>query len=319
MHAETMELAVTDRPSISWPRRLLDGMWQQESRSLVCPETPRLHGKLALVTGGNAGIGLGTCRGLLQRGAQVVMASRSAAKAERACAGLREEFGPDARVSSARLDLGDLASVRDAAEALGEQRFDMLVCNAGVWARRRSTSPQGHEVAFATNVLGYFLLLRHFVGRRLADDARVVILTGDIYILVRDCTSDYRYRTPLGGTLAYCRSKLGDIWLADQLQRRHPQLHVLVSHPGVVASDLGGAGSGLMGVLGRRLLLDFDRGAQTSLYCLTQPGLPKGVYVHNTGGLMMLRDDGPARDTAKAEELWERCEALCEGYLGDVG
>ncbi len=310
-----MELAVAEKPSIGWGRRLMDGMWRHKARSLVCPEAPRLDGQLALVTGGNAGIGLGTCRGLLQRGAQVVMASRNAGKAERACAGLREELGAEARVSFAHLDLGDLASVRDAAEALGGRRFDMLACNAGVLPQRRSTSPQGHELAFATNVLGHFLLLRHLMNRGLADNARVVIVTGDIYILARDCTSDYAYRTRLGGMGAYCRSKLGDLWLADQLQRRHPQLHVLVAHPGAVASELGGGGSGLMGAFQRRTLLDANRGAQTSLYCLTQPGLPKGAYLHNTSGLMLLRDEDPARNTAKAAELWQRCETLCKDYL----
>ena len=72
--------------------RMLASMWRQGTRSLVCPETPRLEGQRALVTGGSEGVGLGTCRGLLQRGARVIMASRSAAKGERACAQLRDEL-----------------------------------------------------------------------------------------------------------------------------------------------------------------------------------------------------------------------------------
>ncbi len=70
-----------------------------------------------------------------------------------------------------------------------------------------------------------------------------------------------------------------------------------------------------MGAFQRRTLLDANRGAQTSLYCLTQPGLPKGAYLHNTSGLMLLRDEDPARNTAKAAELWQRCETLCKDYL----
>ena len=53
----------------------------QERCSRVCPQELRMDGRLALVTGGNAGIGLATCRGLLQRGARVVMLSRNASKA----------------------------------------------------------------------------------------------------------------------------------------------------------------------------------------------------------------------------------------------
>jgi NAD(P)-dependent dehydrogenase (short-subunit alcohol dehydrogenase family) len=296
-------------------------MWRQEARSLVCPETPRLDGQRALVTGGSEGVGLGTCRGLLQRGARVIMASRNAAKAERACARLRGELGAGAPVSFLPLDLSDLSRVREAAGGLATQlegeRLDVLICNAGLWPRRHGVSPQGHELAFATNVLGHFLLLRHLVGRQLAADARVVIVTGDIYILANDCTSDYRYRMPFGGMLAYCRSKLGNLWLARELQRRHPKLRVRVVHPGVVVTSLGGERRGLAYAFSRSMMLDVVRGAQTTLYCVTQPGLPDGAYVHNVRGIMELSDDDPASDGVRAARLWDRCETLCQDHLPD--
>jgi NADPH:quinone reductase-like Zn-dependent oxidoreductase len=78
-------------------RRLAAATWRQNARSLRCPATPRLDGKRALVTGGNAGIGLAISRGLVARGAEVVSASRSAAKAD-----------------GVTLDLSDLRSVREA-------------------------------------------------------------------------------------------------------------------------------------------------------------------------------------------------------------
>ena len=299
--------------------RMLASMWRQGARSLVCPETPRLDGQCALVTGGSEGVGLGTCRGLLQRGARVIMASRSEAKGERACAQLRAELGADTPASFLSLDLSDLSRVREAAltlaTQLGGQRLDVLICNAGLWPRRHDVSPQGHELAFATNVLGHFLLLRHLVGRQLAADARVVIVTGDIYILASDCTPDYRYRTPFGGMLAYCRSKLGNLWLARELVRRHPELRVRVAHPGVVATNLGGERRGLADAFSRRVLIDVGRGAQTTLYCVTQPDVPNGAYLHNVRGIMKLSDDDPASDAARAARLWALCETLCQDHL----
>jgi len=316
----TAGVQVTHVPS-RWAPSRFASTWRQEARSLVCPETPRLDGQWALVTGGSEGVGLGTCRGLLQRGARVITASRSAAKGERACEQLRGELAADAPISHVPLDLSDLSRVEAAAAALttrlGDAQLDVLVCNAGLWPQRHGVSPQGHELAFATNVLGHFLLLRHLVGRRLAVDARVVIVTGDIYILAKDCSSDYGYRTPLGGMLAYCRSKLGNLWLARELQRRHPQLHVRVAHPGVVATSLGGARKGIGDAISRRMLLDAERGAQTTLYCVTQPGVPDGAYLHNVLGIMKLCDADPASDDVRAAQLWDRCEALCEGHLPD--
>ncbi|MCG8588534.1 MAG: SDR family NAD(P)-dependent oxidoreductase [Proteobacteria bacterium] len=302
--------------------RLAAGMWRQTSRSRICPPTLRLDGQLALVTGGNAGIGLGICRGLLRRGADVVLLSRNESKAAEACARLRAESeawgDASGTVDAVRVDLGDLAAVREGARRLASQlrdrRADLLVCNAGVWPLRHSTSSQGHELAFATNVLGHFALLRHTLATTLTDAARIVMLTGDIYVLAGDCGPDYPYQTPLGGMLAYCRSKLGNLWLAQQLQERHPQLHVVSVHPGVVASGLGGTGGALGTWIRRRTLIDADRGAQSSLYAAVEPRVPRGSYLHNTFGRVDLARADAARDSARAARLWAQCESLCEGF-----
>lgn len=297
--------------------RLFRSVLKQRSRSLSCPDTPRLDGQKVLVTGGSEGIGLGTCRGLMQRGADVVIAARSSDKGIAAAARLSEEFDRD--VIFMRLDLSDLDSVvefcRSLHTELGDARLDGLICNAGVMPRRHRTSAQGHELAFATNVLGHYLLLRHLVDRLLSEAARVVVVTGDIYILASDCTPDFRFRTPLGGTLAYCRSKLGNLWIARELQRRHQKLRVRVVHPGVVATGLGGSRSGLADTISRRFMLDPDRGAQATLYCATQDGIPAGAYIHNVLGLMQLSSADPASDNARAEQLWDQCEQLCAEKL----
>jgi len=301
--------------------RMLGSMWRQRARSLVCPELPRLDGRRALVTGGADGVGLGTSRGLLRRGARVVCASRSAEKAERGRAALASELGAGVTFEHLPLDLSDLSRIPKAVEALAAvldgDRLDVLVCNAGLWPRSHRLSPQGHELAFATNVLGHHLLLRHLVDRHLADDARVVIVTGDIYVLASDCTPDFSYGTPYGGMLAYCRSKLGNLWMTREIQRRHPGLQVRAAHPGVVATHLGGPRRGLAGRISRRLLLDVDGGAQSSLYGATQPGLPAAAYVHNTLGRVELGAGDPAADPRRAEALFALCETLCAGHLPD--
>lgn len=64
--------------------RMAGGMWRQGNYSPQCPDTPRLDGKTALVTGANGGIGLETARGLHQRGAHVLLACRSEARARAA-------------------------------------------------------------------------------------------------------------------------------------------------------------------------------------------------------------------------------------------
>lgn len=305
------------------PLRLLKSMYKQPQRTLRCPATPRLDGQTVLVTGGTGGIGLETCRGLLARGGEVILTGRSPAKTDEACRRLGAESASGTTtttksIRAVQLDLADLGSVKRCATelcaSLGERRIDALVANAGMWPRRYATSPQGHEIAFATNLLGHFLLLQ-LLAQVLADSPRIVLVTGDIYIMVRDCTPDYHYRTSFGGMLAYCRSKLGMLWLGAELQARQPSWQVHVVHPGVVATRLGQEDRSAGQLAVRGPVLTPVQGAQTSIFCVTQPDLEPGGYYHNTCGLLELLPSDPARNEAKARALWRTCERLCASWL----
>jgi retinol dehydrogenase-12 len=299
---------------LSVPRRLARSLWRQRSRSAICPRTPRLDGQVALVTGGTRGIGLETTRGLALRGAEVVSASRDEASGVRIAEAIRAELGVP--VHFAPLDLSDLPSIPRALDRvrtlLAGRTLSVVVANAGVWPTRPARSAQGHEIAFATNVLGHHALLRGALERNLlADRARVVVVTGDLYILSSDCSSDYSTRGPLGGQRAYCRSKLGNLRYARELARRHPELRVHAVHPGVIASELAASNAGLVGAIKRASLLSPEQGAQASLFCATQPDLESGSYYHNVLGRVVLHPDDPATNEVESTALWDRLEGLC--------
>ena len=298
-------------PGNRW-QRVAQSMVFQRRRSLRCPNTPRLDGKTVLITGATGGIGEATARGMIDRGARVIVPCRNMEKGRALRASVAE--GGD-RISLVPLALDDLDTLPDCVAAisqvLGGQTLDILIENAGVWPQRYATTAQGYEIAFGTNVLGHFGLRRSLLQAKLIGaGARVVVVTGDIYILEDACTPDFRWAGPLGGLRAYCRSKLGNLWIAGLLQRRHPDLTVTSVHPGVVASDLAGASTGVSGWFKSQMMLDTTAGAQTSLYCATQTELKKGGYYHNTRGLIDFRDSDPAVCEADAVTLWGRCEKL---------
>lgn len=287
-----------------------------QRRTPICPALPRLEGKLALVTGGNAGIGFEISKGLVERGAEVVIAARNTSTCEAACTQLRGHGG---RCHSQRLDLADLDSVVHACEALEREfagrRFDVLVANAGLWPQEHRVSAQGHEAAFATNVLGHHLLIRRMFERELLRaDARVVILTGDIYILVDACMPDFRFEGSRGGQAAYCRSKLGNLWMAAELGRRYPSACIVAAHPGVVASELGGRAGRFGQAMKRAMLISTEQGAQTPLFAATQD-VQRGAYYHNTMGRMELAASDPACNREGAEQLWAVLEQLIAGRM----
>jgi len=300
----------TARPPPSLLPRMRGAIWRQRALTPTCPDAPRLDGQLALVTGGNAGIGLETSLGLARRGAEVVIAARREAPARAALQRLAAETGGKGHFVP--LDLSDLRTVAPMLDALGRlaggRKVDRLVANAGVAPREYAVSPQGHELAFATNTLGHHLLIRRLLDRGWLTGGRVVLVTGDIYIMEKDCTPDFQYRGARGGQAAYSRSKLGTLWEAHELARRHPELEVVVVHPGVVASGLV-ATPGLL----RWLFLEPVAGAQTTLIAATQPGV-RDAYLHNTLGRVELAPEDPAMDARKAAALWETMERLCAPF-----
>jgi NAD(P)-dependent dehydrogenase (short-subunit alcohol dehydrogenase family) len=294
------------------PLRMLRPFLGQARRTRRCPLKPRLEGQVAVVTGATSGIGVEIARGLARRGADLVLPCRSPAKGQRVAEGIRSEA--PARVSVVKLEHEDLASVGPALEAIEKaldgRRIELLVENAGVWPQRYTTTRQGHEIAFGVNVLAHFALRQALRARGLLREGRVVVVTGDIYVLARDCTPDFEWHGRLGGMRAYCRSKLGNLWIASELERRAPELEVYSVHPGVVATNLGGSLGGLGDRLRRRLLLSPELGAQTPLWCATQDGLERGGYYHNTAGLLRRTPRDPAHDPEAAARLWSTCEAL---------
>lgn len=112
---------------------------------------PSLTGRVALVTGGNGGIGFTSVVQLALHGAgKVYLAARNPSKASEAVEKIREKHGEQtaARVEVLQCDLADLDSVRKAAEQVlaKESRLDILLNNAGVMAIPYGLTKQGIEL-----------------------------------------------------------------------------------------------------------------------------------------------------------------------------
>lgn len=286
--------------------------------SVVCPERVGESIRLALVTGATSGIGKETARGLLKRDIETILIGRNGMRLQALLQEFTAEGFDRGKMRPVVMDLSDLNNIAPTVDGLHRQlngrKIDVLIENAGLWPRDYEQTAQGHELAFGTNVLGHFALRRALEPELLSITVRIVALTGDIYCLAEDSTPDFQYTGSRGGMQAYNRSKLGNIWLARQWQKRYPEHTVAIVHPGVIASNLGSGGV-LANIFKKLFMLSSGRGSQTSLYCATQSGIQKGAYYHNVVGLAGFPQGDPALNETRAAELYDQAEELAAPFL----
>ena len=116
-----------------------------------------LAGRVCLVTGANSGIGFETSLALAARGGRVWMLCRNRERGLAAVREVRVRTG-SRRVQLGVIDVSDAASIRRFVRSLKAPVVDVIVHNAGVLPDQRAESADGHELTFATHVLGPWLL-----------------------------------------------------------------------------------------------------------------------------------------------------------------
>ena len=208
-------------------------------------DIPDQSGRVAVVTGANAGNGLETARVLAGRGALVVLAVRDPAKGAAAVSDIAADH-PAARLELVELDLARLDSVRSAAAELRErfERIDLLVNNAGVFHTPRRQTSDGFEIRIGTNHLGHFALTG-----LLAD--RIIGVEGSRIVTVSSNAHRYRARIDFerfgmeqgrSQSAAYGRSKLANLLFTYELQRRlqaaGSPTAALAAHPGWAETEI---------------------------------------------------------------------------------
>lgn len=289
-----------------------------------------LSSKIALVTGANSGLGYWTALHLARHGAHVVMACRSAPRAEAALADLTEAV-PDGSFEILTLDLADISSVRSAAAAFTRThpRLDVLCNNAGVAMRSASTTADGFELHLGANFLGHFALTALLAPALLATPGSRVVHVSSLQhrvgrVRFEDLQFARRRYTPWA---AYGQSKVANLLFMAELERRLRRTGTdaisVGCHPGVsgtaIFEEMPIVGSPLLRPLATRFVGLFpspEEAAHPTLYAATAPDVGGGTYTGPGGRLEIRGAPNPAylakaaRDVADAERLWSIAEHL---------
>lgn len=195
---------------------------------------------VALVTGATGAIGRAIAERIAaRREYEVVLVCRDAAKAEKTVEAIHRQTGnPHVRYELA--DLSRRASIRALAERWGDPAH-VLVNNAAVTPREREETPEGIELQFATNVLGYFWMITGFRDH-LARSAPARVVNVASYWAGGLDLGDLEFkRRRYDNDAAYRQSKQADRMLTVAFAERLRESHVAVNacHPGDVVSTLG--------------------------------------------------------------------------------
>jgi len=293
-------------------------------------DLPSQQGKLALITGGNRGLGYETATALAGAGAQVVLACRDTAKAESALARLKATH-PGAQVEAMSLDVADLASIRRFAEAFKARhgKLDLLVHNAAAILAPQGKTRDGFETHLGTNHFGPFALTGLLLDPiTAAPAARVISMSSMAHQLTQGLDPDDPdlSQRPYKAMDAYGRSKLAALLFTYELDRRLKRAGsraiAVASHPGYTATntDLGGF---FMRLATRLFAQAPALGALPALQAATGADVKGGEYYgpggyKELGGLPKRVKSRPeASDPVLARRLWELSERLTGvHYLG---
>ena len=295
---------------------------------------PDQAGKLAVITGANSGTGKEAARRLAAAGARVVMAVRTPAKGEQARAEILAQY-PGAPLDVRRVDLGDLASVREIADGLlaDGAPIDLLINNAGVMA-----PPAAHDHSRRLRAA-----VRQQLPRAVRAD-RPALATGPGRPGAAGGHDEQRrgqlrpdpLRRPAVGAPPLQREpllrpvKTGGPAAGPAPGRRSCPARVArcrstAAHPGFTRTNLQTAGAGLGRDKPKRTLFKSLRilpsqevgpGTEPLLYAATSAAAVNGGYYRPGGrfGLVgptiVVRPPRRARDTATAARLWTEAERL---------
>src|SRR5579863_668446 len=275
-----------------------------------------MQGKICLVTGSTSGIGKVTARELANRGASVVMVSRSRAKGEATQTEIKQATGNQ----DVELLVADLSVMEDVRRLAAEfqqthSHLHLLVNNAGGAYPTRTLTADGFEATLAVTYLAPFLLTELLLDTRKASvPARIVNVSSAQHASATLEFDNLQGEKKYANLRNYGQAKLALLLWTYELARRLEGTGVTVNalHPGVVASNFSSGMSGPAAWVIKRLapfLLTSEQGAQTTLYLATSPqveGVTGKYFVKN----QEKQSSSRSHDQTVGSRLWQVTEQM---------
>jgi len=278
--------------------------------------------RTTVITGATSGIGKETALALAKKDHALYLLVRNVEKGEELKKELIAQTG-NRSIFVIRCDLADMQTVKQAADELKGKLFavNVLINNAGGINPSRMTSKDGHELTFAMNHLGHFLLTMSLMPLLQKGQARVINVSSEAHKMARpQLLNDVDFRQDYSSWKAYGLAKLCNIYFAKSLAEKYVQTGITAYalHPGIVKSSfwsgLGGLNA-ILKVLASPFMITAKEGAQTSIYLAGQVKLsPKlnGQYFKKS---QVAKITLAAQNVSARNKLWQISEQLVAPFL----
>lgn len=196
-----------------------------------------------------------------------------------------------------------------------EESLDILINNAGLYGLSRSLAEDGHEITFASNYLGHFLLTNLFLDKlKTSAPSRIVNVSSMAHKYGKIDKNDLQGEKVFTEGAAYCNSKLANILFSREMAKRLDGTGVSCNslHPGVIRTEIGRNSPiffTFMFVFAFLFYKTIKSGAQTTLACALDPDFSDvtGKYFSDC---KIGEESKDAQDDETAEWLWRTSEKL---------
>ena len=272
-----------------------------------------MSNRIAVITGPTSGIGRVTALDLAKKGYDLILVARNPEKVQQ----LQNEIGNAVKTDFVECDLSSINSVRKAVETIRQRytKVDILINNAGIIVQNKQMSVDGIELTFATNHIGPFILTIGLIGLlKTGYKPRIVHVSSAAHFAAFFDINKLVNPDWYQDLVVYSRSKLCNILFSNELADRLEPFRITsnVVHPGTVASNFAGEGTGLTGTF-MRLFRPFfkttEQGASTTIYVATAPeldGVTGRYFVNSKPG----RTSSMSKNKALGKKLWLLSEEL---------
>lgn len=315
-----LAFAVEEAPqNIAEVRQRFDG----SSTALQVLHGRDLHGRRALVTGCNTGIGLETATSLARHGCEVIMANRNETATRAAIAQFEMDKPNSAHLLRFQaLDLSSMASVREFVTQikLTVTHLDYVILNAAVFGIPYTSTGDGLETHFQVCHLSHF-----YIATRLEPlfdhRTRIVVLSSESHRMANlpddESLTEAHVNVPASkywSMLAYNNVKLCNVLFARELGRRWQAkgISVFACHPGNMVSSALSRNwwfyRFLFAVV-RPFTKSLQQAAATTIYAATAPELTglTGLYFNNC---YICETSQKAQSAYLSEKLWDISEEV---------